>query len=257
MVSTRVVKTRIGSPVSGQREIDLRAFGAADPVALHGEHALRPAAFELRHVVQQLVGVGGDFEEPLLQRALLDGRILVAPAAAFHHLLIGQHGGALGAPVDQRFLAVGQAALQHLEEEPLVPAVVFGLAGGDFAVPVVAEGEAAVGLLHRLRCSASVHSRGRLLVGDGGVFGGQPERVPTHGMQHVVTAHPLVARQRIADGVIANVADVQRAAGVRQHFQNVELGLGGVLLGLVEIGVLPTLDTISVRSGDGRRAFRA
>ena len=42
---------------SGQREIDLRAFGAADPVALHGEHALRPAAFELRHVVQQLVGV--------------------------------------------------------------------------------------------------------------------------------------------------------------------------------------------------------
>ena len=47
MVSTRVVKTRIGAPVAFEREIDLGAFGAADPVALHGEHALRPAAFEL------------------------------------------------------------------------------------------------------------------------------------------------------------------------------------------------------------------
>ena len=34
-----------------EREIDLGAFGAADPVALHGEDALRPAAFELLHVV--------------------------------------------------------------------------------------------------------------------------------------------------------------------------------------------------------------
>ena len=34
-----------------EREIDLGAFGAADPVALHGEHALRPAAFELLHIV--------------------------------------------------------------------------------------------------------------------------------------------------------------------------------------------------------------
>ena len=95
MVSTRVVKTRMGSPVVGQCEIDLRAFGAADPVALHGEDALRPAAFELRHIVQQLVGVVGDPEEPLFQRALLHGGVFVAPAAALHHLLIGQHGGAL------------------------------------------------------------------------------------------------------------------------------------------------------------------
>jgi len=73
----------------------------------------------------------------------------VTPAAAFHHLFIGQHVAHFGT-VDQRFLAVGQTALQHLEEEPLVPAVILGLAGGNFAVPVIAEGEAAVSLLHRL-----------------------------------------------------------------------------------------------------------
>src|ERR1019366_522096 len=120
-----------------QVEVHLGALGAADPVALHGEHALRPAAFELRHVVEQLVGVVRDPKEPLLQGALLDGNVFVAPAAAFHYLLVGQHGGALGAPVDQGALAVGQTALQHFEEEPLVPTIIFGLAGGNFAVPIV------------------------------------------------------------------------------------------------------------------------
>ena len=46
MVSMRVVKTRIGSPVCLEMEIDLRAFGAADPIALHGEDPLGPSAFE-------------------------------------------------------------------------------------------------------------------------------------------------------------------------------------------------------------------
>ena len=189
---------------------------------------------------QQLVGVVGDLEEPLLQRALLDGRVFVPPAAAVDHLLVGEHGGALRTPVDQRLLAVGQAALQHLEEEPLVPAIVFGLAGGDFAIPIVAEGEAAMRLLHRGDVCERPLAR-RPLVRDGGVFGGQPERVPAHGMQHVEAAHPLVARERVADRVVADVADVQRAARVGQHLQHVELRLGGVLFGLVEVGVLPAL----------------
>jgi hypothetical protein len=240
MVSTRVVKTRMGSPVvPGQFEIGLGAVRAPDPVALHGEDALGPAAFQLRHIVQQFVGVFRDPEKPLLERALLDGGLFMAPAAALHHLLIGQHGGASRTPVDQRSLAVGQAALQHFEEEPLVPAVVFGLAGGDLSIPVVAEGEAAMGLLHGRDVFERPLAR-RPLVGDGGVFRGKAERVPAHGMQHVVAAHPLVAGQRVADGVVADVADVQRAAGVGQHLEHVEFRLGGVLLGLVEIGVFPT-----------------
>ena len=221
-------------------EIDLGAFGAADPVALHGEDALGPAAFELRHVVEEFVGVVGDFEEPLFEGALFDGGVFVAPAAAIHHLFVGQHGGALGAPVDEGALAVGEAALQHFEEEPLVPAIVFGLAGGDFAVPIVAEGEAAMGLLHRGDVLEGPLAR-RHLVGDGGILGGKSEGVPAHGVQHVEAAHPLVAGKRVADRIVADVADVEGAAGVGQHLQDVELRLGGILFGLVEIGVLPTL----------------
>ncbi len=222
-----------------QPKIDLRALGPPDPVALHGEHAFGPAAFELRHIRQQPIRVRRNLEKPLLERALLDGRFLVAPAAALDHLLVRQHRGALGTPVDQRLLPVGQPALQHLEKKPLVPAVVLGLAGGDFAVPVVTEGEAAVGLLHRRDVLERPLAR-RPLVGDGGVLGGQPEGVPSHGVQHVIPAHPLVARQRIADGVVANVPDVQGAARIGQHLQYVELRLSGILLGFVEIGVFPT-----------------
>ena len=81
----------------------------------------------------------------------------------------------------------------------------------------------------------------RHFIGDGGILGRQPEGVPTHGMKHVVPAHPLVARQRVADRVITDVADVQRAAGVGKHLQHVEFGLGGILLGFIEIGVLPAV----------------
>ena len=115
------------------------------------QHPLRPALFELRHVVEKLVGVVGDLEEPLFQGALLDGGVFVAPAAALHHLFVGQDGSAPGAPVDEGALAVGEAALQHFEEEPLVPAIVFGLAGGHFAVPIVTEREAAMRLVNMLR----------------------------------------------------------------------------------------------------------
>ncbi len=77
------------------------------------------------------------------------------------------------------------------------------------------------------------------LVGDGGVFGGQAEGVPTHGVQHVEAAHPLVAGQGVADGVIADMADVQRAAGIGQHLQHVVFRARGILFGFVKGGVLP------------------
>ena len=124
---------------AGEGEIDFGAFAAADPVALHGAHLGGPAGLELVHVVEKLVGVGGDAEEPLVEFALFDGGGFVTPAAAVDDLFIGEDGGAFRAPVDERGLAVGESALVHAQEEPLVPAVILGRTGGDFAVPVVGE----------------------------------------------------------------------------------------------------------------------
>jgi len=55
-------------------------------------------AFELPHVVEQCIGIGSGAEEPLFERALLDGRVFVTPAAAIDDLLIGEHGGAERTP---------------------------------------------------------------------------------------------------------------------------------------------------------------
>ncbi len=44
-------------------KIDLGPDALADPVALHGQHLLRPAR-QLVTEVEQFLGVGGDFEEP-------------------------------------------------------------------------------------------------------------------------------------------------------------------------------------------------
>src|ERR1700756_5708368 len=113
----------------GHSKLHARADRFADPIALHGDDALGPAAFELREVVEEFVGVFGGLEEPLLDLAGFDEGIFVAPAvAAVDDLLVGEHRTAFGAPVHAAFLAIGEAALEHAQEKPLVPAIVFRLA---------------------------------------------------------------------------------------------------------------------------------
>ncbi len=220
-----------------QGEVHLGSFAAADPVLLHRQHAIGPLALEILDRVEQFLRVVGDPQEPLIHLTLLDRRLIVTPAAAVDHLLVGEHGLAFVAPVQQRGLAIGEAAFVHLQKEPLVPLVVLGFASGDFAVPVVAEVHPLVLTLHL----ADVVVRplaGMALVVDGGVFGGQAEGVPTHRVQDVEAAHPLIARQRVADRVVAEVADVERAARIRKHFEDVILRFRRVLFRSVQFGIL-------------------
>ena len=141
--------------------------------------------------VEQLVGVGGDPEEPLRQLAPLDQRAR-APAAAVDHLLVGEHGLVDRVPVDPALLAVDQAALEHVEEHRLLVAVVGGIAGGDLARPVERQA-------HRLELVAHLGDvgvgPGRRMdaLGHRGVLGRQAEGVPAHRMQHVEALGALVA----------------------------------------------------------------
>jgi hypothetical protein len=91
--------------------------------------------------IEEFVSIGGNLEEPLLEVADLDRRA-AAPAPAVHHLLVGQHGIAARAPVHGRTAAIREAALEHADEQPLVPFVVLGVAGGELALPGVADAEA-------------------------------------------------------------------------------------------------------------------
>ena len=79
------------------------------------------------------------------------------------------------------------------------------------------------------------------MVLDGRVLGGEAKGVEAHGVQHVIAAHTGLARHGVADGVVARVAHVEVARRVREHLEDVLLGLGGVLVGLVELLVFPGL----------------
>ena len=76
---------------------------------------------------------------------------------------------------------------------------------------------------------------------DGGVFGGQAECIPAHGLQHVFAQHALVAGDHITNGVVTHVAHVQAATGVGEHRQAIELFFIGVGDGFKNLILFPVV----------------
>ena len=222
----------------GGVEVDLGAVAAADPVALLGLDAVD--VIDVVQVVDQAVCVGRDLQHPLAL-VLLDNGAAAALTDAVDDLLVGQNDLAAGAVVDGGLLLVGKALLEQLDEDPLRPLVVLGVGGVDLAVPV--KGQA--------QCLELALEAGHILGGDdlgvdvvfqGVVLGRQAEGVPTHGVQDVIAALTLFARDDVQRGVAARMADVQARGGrVRELDQRVEFRLGMVDLGMEGILVLPDL----------------
>jgi hypothetical protein len=111
-------------------KIHLRAFAAADPVAL-----LRFDPFNKIYrvqAVQQLLCIFGDAQHPLVFNA--PHHFATATFAyAINYFFIGQAAFAAGAPVDGHFSLVCKAMLVQLKENPLRPLVVRGIGGIDLA----------------------------------------------------------------------------------------------------------------------------
>jgi hypothetical protein len=198
--------------------------------------SLRPAGEPIAPF-QELLGVVRDLEEPALD--LLGHHLgVAAPAAPALDLLVGQDGLAGRAPVHRGPLLVREAALEHADEEQLLPPVVGGVAGGHLPVPVVGDAHAPELRPHVRDVLVRPH-RGVHAVLDGGVLGGQAESVPSHRVEDVEPPHPLEARQEIADGVDPHVSHVDAAGRVREHLETVELRAGGVLGDLELPGIFP------------------
>ncbi len=227
-------------PLDGQREG--RPFGTADPVALHGLDPLGP--LQVVQGIQQFVGIGGDAEEPLLQLPLLDQIAGAFAGAVGQDLFVGQHGVAPGAPVDRGVGPVGQACLQKLQEDELVPLDIGRVVALDLAAPVVDGSQPLQGGL-QLGDPVVGEGTGVGLRLDGGVLSGQTEAVETNGRQHVVTLHRAMADVQIAEGVVAHMPLVSRARRVGIHAEHVGAGsvavvghLVGALVGPVRLPAL-------------------
>src|SRR4051812_13697327 len=87
------------------------------------------------YVVEQALGVVGDPKEPLLQLLDHDGRA-AALAVAVDDLLVGEDGLIVWAPLDRSPPAIGEPALEQLQEDPLGPPVVARLVGPELPPPV-------------------------------------------------------------------------------------------------------------------------
>ena len=224
-------------------EGDLRALGAPDPVRLHGHDALWPVE---AGEVEELVGVIGDAVVPLWHEAPLDEGA-GAVTTTVDHLFVGEHRLIDGVPVDERLLAVGQALLEHLHEEPLVPLVVLRVAGDDALRPVEHRAHLLELLRHAVdalvREACRVHGGVACARGlDGGVLCRKAEGVVAHGEEDVEAAHALVARCGVGWRLGVPVTYVQVARRVRVHGEEVVLRSDVVVqVDLVEAFFAPAL----------------
>ncbi len=199
-------------------EGEAHAVGLADPVGLHRLDPLGPARQRLERG-QQFVGVLRD-RQVVHRHLALFHQGAGAPAAAVDHLLVGEHRLVHRVPVHRAGLLVGDAFFQHAQEQPLVPLVVLGRAGGQFALPVEGEAQRAQLLLHVGDVVVGPLRR-RHAVGHRRILGGQAESVPAHRLEHVESAHLVETGEHVADGIVAHVAHVQLARGIGQHRQAV------------------------------------
>ena len=207
------------------RELDPRALGSPDPLLLHLLDAIRPV--DLLQILEQSLRVVGDAQHPLTH-GQSHHRVTAALALSADHLFVGEDGAQGRTPVHRHLGFVGQAPFVELGEDPLGPFHVLGIGGVDLAGPVVAEPQAPelAPVVVDVLLGGLTGMGPRL---DGVLLGGQAEGVPAHRVQHVETAHSLVARDGVGADVALRVPDVESLTGrVGEHVEHVELGSGGI-----------------------------
>ena len=221
-----------------EREADQQAFRTADPVLLHQPDLVRPTVERVDRL-QQLLGVIGNLEHPLVQVALLDDGAR-APAAAVDHLLVGEHGLVDRVPVHLAVFARDQPRLQEVEEQLLLVLVIGRVAGRDLARPVERQPHRLELLLHG-RDVLVGPGLGVDLLRHGRVLGRHAEGVPAHGVEHGMAGGALIAGDHVPHGVVAHVAHVDAPGRVGEHLQDVVFGARVVVRGGEDALLVPGL----------------
>ncbi len=247
--TVRRSRRRFARPFPGH----LQTLGPTDPVLLHQPDLLGPAVQGLQ-TVDQVVGIVGDAQEPLVQLALFDHRART-PAAPVDHLLIGQDGVVDRVPVDHPVLAIDQAAPIQLQEPGLLLAVIFRVAGGELARPVQRQAQQFQLVAHlgdivvgpALGVDAAFHGR---------VLGRHAEGVPAHRVQNIIALGALGPRHHIAHHIVAGVAHVDVARRIGEHLEHIVFRPAGVLRheggGLGPAGLLAGFGGLGFVTGHGR-----
>ena len=234
-------------------------LAAADPIFLQQLDAFRP--LEGLEFVDEALGVGGDAQHPLAQRAAFDAVAFGFPLFDF---FVSQDGAEVRRPPHRGFGDIGQADLidllaapavggefgdrlgpvvlvaeirpVELEENPLGPAHVLRVGGGDFALPIIGKAE-------RLELAAEGDDiggggDGGVLAGlDGVLLGGQAERIVAHRMEDIEALHAFEAPDDIGGGVAFRMPDMETGTTrVGKHVEHVVFRFGRIKPGIAGTG---------------------
>src|SRR6266480_2308678 len=95
--------------LSINRHLELKSFGASNPITLDRLHSFRPV--ELIHIVQELLSIASYFQEPLLKPSSFH-YAAAALAVSIDHLLVCQHRFIFWAPVHGRPFALSKSCFE-------------------------------------------------------------------------------------------------------------------------------------------------
>ena len=219
-----------------QREGELQPARAPDPVGLHRLDLGRPVVERIQRV-EQFARHVGNLEEPLRQLAPFDQRA-GPPSAPVLDLFIGEHGHVDRIPVDHRVFAIDQPLFEEVEEQGLLLAVIFRIAGRKHPRPVEREAQRLHLFDHRVDIGIGPVA-GVPAIGHRGVLGRHAKGVKSHRVQDVMPGRAFVARHNVAHGVVAHMADVDASRGVGEHLQHVILRLVAGAAGAKDLGLGP------------------
>ena len=217
-------------------EPELQTARPTNPVRLHQFYFGGPI-IKVVNFVQQVAGHIRNLKEPL-SKFFAFNRRTGPPAATVDHLFVGQNGHVDRVPVDDSVLSIHEASVQHVDEQRLLLAIVFGIAGREFAAPVDRQTQ-------RLHLGAHVRD---VFVGPvlwvtarchRGVFRRHPKGIPPHRVQHVVARRHFITRHHIAHGVIPHVPHVDAARRIGEHFQHIVFRLVLGTDGFENLGLIP------------------
>ena len=95
--------------LSINRHLELKTFGAPNPITLDRLHSFRPV--ELMHIVQKSLSIAGYFQEPLLKQTALH-YAAAALTMSNDDLLVCQHRFIFWAPVYRRRFALSKSCFE-------------------------------------------------------------------------------------------------------------------------------------------------
>ena len=206
----RIATCSVNSQFIAERsfESNFRACRTSYPVSLRCLNLLE--IINAVEVVEQLLGVIGDFQHPLVLN-LVNNLAVTAFASAVYDFLVCENDFAMRTPVYVYFFFVRKSRFEKFEEYPLRPLVVIGVGGVYLTFPVKRKTQH-FQLISETVYVAFGNDCGVDFMLDSVVFGRQTESVPAHREQYVVTLHTAFSSDNIHCGVGARVTDVQTVA---------------------------------------------